>query len=154
MRAVFYEANGPARDVLRLGDIETPHPGKARFGFACMRQASTRPMLKAADTESRCFPGSSHTATARVRSRRLAPALRSPASANGSGSGTGNGSVHSERPRSSSHCLPRRSFSCQMRSASRRGATLGIPALTAYHAVELAGAGQGTTLLVSGVQEP
>src|SRR4029077_18374469 len=27
MRAVFYEANGRARDVLRVEDVETPHPG-------------------------------------------------------------------------------------------------------------------------------
>ena len=27
MRAVFYEANGPARDVLRIGDMPTPGPG-------------------------------------------------------------------------------------------------------------------------------
>ena len=27
MRAVFYEANGPARDVLRVEDVETPNPG-------------------------------------------------------------------------------------------------------------------------------
>ena len=31
-----------------------------------------------------------------------------------------------------------------------QGATLGIPAMTAYHAVELAGADRSTTLLVSG----
>ena len=27
MRAVFYEANGPARDVLRVEEVETPNPG-------------------------------------------------------------------------------------------------------------------------------
>src|SRR6476469_4612448 len=27
MRAAFYERNGSAREVLRVGDIETPHPG-------------------------------------------------------------------------------------------------------------------------------
>src|ERR1700730_8348100 len=27
MRAVFYELNGNAREVLRFGEIETPHPG-------------------------------------------------------------------------------------------------------------------------------
>ena len=27
MRAAYYEANGPARDVLRVGAIETPQPG-------------------------------------------------------------------------------------------------------------------------------
>ena len=27
MRAAYYEKNGPARDVLRLGEVETPQPG-------------------------------------------------------------------------------------------------------------------------------
>src|SRR3954470_3597027 len=27
MRAAYYETNGAARDVLRIGEIETPHPG-------------------------------------------------------------------------------------------------------------------------------
>ena len=27
MRAVFYERNGPARDVLKLGEFDTPRPG-------------------------------------------------------------------------------------------------------------------------------
>ena len=27
MRAAYYEANGPARDVLRVSTIETPRPG-------------------------------------------------------------------------------------------------------------------------------
>ena len=28
MRAAYYETNGPARDVLRLADVETPQPGR------------------------------------------------------------------------------------------------------------------------------
>ena len=27
MRAAFYEQNGPAREVLKLGEVETPKPG-------------------------------------------------------------------------------------------------------------------------------
>ena len=27
MRAAFYEQNGPAREVLKLGEVETPRPG-------------------------------------------------------------------------------------------------------------------------------
>ena len=27
MRAAYYEQNGPASDVLRVGDVETPSPG-------------------------------------------------------------------------------------------------------------------------------
>ena len=27
MRAAFYEQNGPAREVLKLGEIDTPRPG-------------------------------------------------------------------------------------------------------------------------------
>ena len=27
MRAAFYEKNGPARDVLQVGEVDTPHPG-------------------------------------------------------------------------------------------------------------------------------
>ena len=27
MRAAYYEKNGPARDVLKLGEVETPRPG-------------------------------------------------------------------------------------------------------------------------------
>ena len=28
MRAAYYEANGAARDVLRVGEVETPEPGR------------------------------------------------------------------------------------------------------------------------------
>jgi len=27
MRAAYYETNGPARDVLKVGEVETPRPG-------------------------------------------------------------------------------------------------------------------------------
>ena len=27
MRAAYYEKNGPARDVLHVGEVETPRPG-------------------------------------------------------------------------------------------------------------------------------
>lgn len=50
MRAVFYEANGPARDVLRMGEIETPGPGEGEVRVR-LRMSGVNP----SDVKSRGF---------------------------------------------------------------------------------------------------
>ena len=41
MRAAYYERNGPAREVLKLGDIETPRPGPGEVRVKLERAASS-----------------------------------------------------------------------------------------------------------------
>jgi len=44
MRAAYYEANGAAHEVLRVGDIEAPSPGPAKSGSGLRLPGSTLPM--------------------------------------------------------------------------------------------------------------
>ena len=43
MRAAFYEANGPARAVMRVDEVETPDPGAGEVRVRLRGRASTRP---------------------------------------------------------------------------------------------------------------
>ena len=48
MRAAYYETNGPAGDVLRIGDVDPPQPGPGGAGAAASPPASILPTSRAA----------------------------------------------------------------------------------------------------------
>lgn len=150
MRAVFYEANGPARDVLHMGDIETPSPGEGEVRVR-LHASGVNP----SDVKSRGFRKSAFP--------RIIPHSDGAGEIEAVGPGVAKSRLGErvwiwngqwQRPFGtaaefitlpSAQAVPLPDAIC-----FEEGATLGIPALTAYHAVELAGTGQGTILLVSG----
>jgi NADPH2:quinone reductase len=152
MRAAFYEHNGTAREVLRVGEVGTPQAGagEVRVKLAASgvnpsdvksRQGSTRKI-----TWSRVIPHSDGAGVIDQVGDGV-PKLRVGERVwvwNGQWKRAfGTAAEYIALPAAQAVKLPDQvSF--------EQGACLGIPAMTAYHAVALAAAQKGTTLLVSG----
>ncbi len=152
MRAAYYEMNGTAREVLRVGEVETPQagPGEVRVKLATSG-------VNPSDVKSR-------QGTARkIAWPRVIPQSDGAGVIDQVGDGVpqarlgervwiwngqwkrafGTAAEYIALPSAQAVSLPERvSF--------EEGACLGIPAMTAYHAVTLAAAAKGTVLLVSG----
>jgi NADPH2:quinone reductase len=152
MRAAYYESNGTARAVLRVGEVETPRagPGEVRVKLATSG-------VNPSDVKSR-------QGTARkIAFPRVIPQSDGAGVIDQVGDGVpqarldervwiwngqwkrafGTAAEYIVVPSAQAVPLPHRvSF--------EEGACLGIPAMTAYHAVTLAPAEKGSALLVSG----
>jgi NADPH:quinone reductase len=151
MRAAFYEKNGPAREVLRVGEIETPQagPGEVRVKLAT---AGVNP----SDVK------------ARQGSRKIAwPQLVPQSDGAGIIDQTGTGIAKSrvgervwvwngqwKRPFGTAAeyiALPAAmAVKLPDQITFEAGACLGIPAMTAYHAIALSNAAGGSSLLIAG----
>ena len=153
MRAAYYEMNGTAREVLRVGEVETPQagPGEVRVKLATSG-------VNPSDVKSR-----QGTARKIAWPRVIIPQSDGAGVIDQVGDGVpqarlgervwiwsgqwkrpfGTAAEYIALPSAQAVRLPERvSFA--------EGACLGIPAMTAYHAVMLADAEKGTVLLVSG----
>jgi len=152
MRAAFYERNGTARDVLRVGELDTPRagPGEVRVKLATSG-------VNPSDVKSR------QGTTRKIAFERIIPQSDGAGVIDEVGDGVAKSRI-GERvwvwngqwkrafgtaaefitlPAPQAVTLPENvNFDA--------GACLGIPAMTAVHAVSLANATKGTTLLVSG----
>ena len=151
MRAAYYEKNGPAREVLRVGEIATPQagPGEVRVKLATSG-------VNPSDVKGR------------QGSRKIAwPQLVPQSDGAGIIDQVGDGVPKSrigervwvwngqwKRPFGTAAeyiALPAAMAVKLPESVSfEAGACLGIPAMTAYHAIALAEATKGTTLLIAG----
>ena len=152
MRAAYYEKNGSARDVLRVGEIETPQagPGEVRVKLATSG-------VNPSDVKSR------EGRTRKIALPRVVPQSDGAGVIDQIGDGVapsrlgervwiwngqwkrafGTAAEYIALPAAQAVKLPDSvSFDA--------GACLGIPAMTAFHAVALAKTGRDTTLLVSG----
>jgi NADPH2:quinone reductase len=152
MRAAFYEHNGTAREVLRVGEVEIPQtgPGEVRVKLSTSgvnpsdvksRQGSTRKIawprvIPHSDGAGVIDQVGGGVAKARIGERVWVW--------NGQWKRAfGTAAEYIALPAAQAVKLPEKvSFEA--------GACLGIPAMTAIHAVALAAAQKGTTLLVSG----
>jgi NADPH2:quinone reductase len=152
MRAVYYERNGTAREVLQIGEVETPHAGAGE-----VRVKLAVSGVNPSDVKSR------QGSTRKIAFPRVIPHSDGAGVIDEVGTGVPNSRI-GERvwvwngqwkraygtaaefivlPSAQAVTLPEKvSFEA--------GACLGIPAMTAVHAVTLANATKGTTLLVSG----
>jgi len=152
MKAAYYEANGSAREVLRVGEVETPRPGP---GEVRVKLATSG--VNPSDVKSR-------QGTARkIAFPRVIPQSDGAGVIDEVGSGVpasragervwiwngqwkrpfGTAAEFITLPAAMAVPLPDKvSFA--------EGACLGIPAMTAYHAVALAGLGPDSRVLVSG----
>jgi NADPH2:quinone reductase len=151
MLAAYYEANGSARDVLRTGNIATPQagPGEVRVR---LKTSGVNP----SDVKAR--QGSRKIAWPQLIPQSDGAGIIDqvgdgvPASRNGERVWVWNGQW--KRPFGTAAeyiVLPAaQAVRLPQRISFEEGACLGIPAMTAYHAVVLAAASKDTTLLVSG----
>lgn len=152
MKAAYYERNGSAREVLEVREVETPKPGP---GEVRVKLATSG--VNPSDVKSR-------QGTARkIAWPRVIPQSDGAGVIDAVGAGVAEGRIGErvwiwngqwKRPFGTAAeyiVLPAaQAVALPDRVSFAEGACLGIPAMTAYHAVALANPAQGGTLLVSG----
>jgi NADPH2:quinone reductase len=152
MRAAFYEKNGPARDVLHVGEVDTPQPGP---GEVRVKLKATG--INPSDVKARI--GS----TRKIAFPRVIPHSDGSGVIDSVGSGVPASRVgervwlwNAQWLRAFGTCAEYVTLPSEMavrlpdKTSFEAGACLGIPAMTAYHAVAVAHAEPGMTVLVSG----
>ena len=152
MRAAYYEQNGPARDVLKLGDIDTPRPGR---GEVRVKLATSG--VNPSDVKART--GS----TRKIAYPRVIPHSDGAGEIDMVGDGVASGRVgervwvwNAQWARAFGTCAEYVTLKSEQavrlpaNTSFDVGACLGIPAMTAYHAVAVSGAAAGKTILVAG----
>ena len=152
MRAAYYEANGPARDVLRVGEVDTPRPGPGDVRVR-LHTSGVNP----SDVKSRAG------ATRKIAWPRLIPHSDGAGEIDLVGDGVPTSRLGERvwvwnaqwrRPFGTAAeyvVLPsEQAVGLPPNIGFAAGACLGIPAMTASHAVALAGATAGSTVLVAG----
>ncbi len=150
MRAAYYERNGSAREVLSLGEIETPQPGPGEVRVK-LKTSGVNP----SDVKSR------EGRTRKIAFPRVVPhsdgagdidavGIGVPASRIGERVWTWNGQWKRAFGTCADHIVLPAALAVKLPDhvSYEAGACLGIPAMTAYHAVEVAGPAK--TVLVSG----
>jgi len=150
MRAAYYEKNGPARDVLSLGEIDTPYPGPGEV-LVRLKTSGVNP----SDVKSR------EGRTRKIAFPRVIPHSDGAGEIEAVGDGVAKSRVgervwtwNGQWKRAFGTCadyivLPAAlAVKLPDHVSYEAGACLGIPAMTAFHAVEVAGPAK--TVLVSG----
>jgi NADPH2:quinone reductase len=150
MRAAFYETNGPARDVLRVDDVETPHPGAGEVRVR-LRTSGVNPSdVKSRGLRKLAFPRVIPHSDGAGEIEAVGAGV--PASRIGERVWVWNGQWHRPFGTAAEFIVlsERQAVRLPDNVSMDEGACLGIPAMTAFHAIELADADRNTTLLVSG----
>ena len=151
MRAAYYETNGTARDVLRVGDVETPQPGR---GEVRVRLAVSG--VNPSDVKSRAG------VTRKIAFPRVIPHSDGAGEIDQVGEGVSPSRVGERvwvwngqwrRPfgtAAASIVLPsEQAVPLPANIGMEAAACLGIPAYTAYQAVLLTGIEDGSTVLIA-----
>jgi NADPH2:quinone reductase len=152
MRAVWYEKNGAANEVLHVGEVETPQPGPGEVRVKLMTSG-----VNPSDVKTRA-------GTARkIAFPRVIPHSDGAGVIDAVGQGvaaarvgervwTWNGQWKRPFGTAAEYIVLPEIQAVKLPDAVsfEAGACLGIPALTAWHAVDLAGAATGMTLLIAG----
>src|SRR6516225_1149987 len=152
MRAGYYEVNGPARDVLRVGEIATPQPAAGEVRVRLVTSG-----VNPSDVKSRAG------ATRKIAYPRLVPHSDGAGVIDAVGGGVAasrigecvwvwNGQWRRASGTAAEYIALPAAQAVRMPAhiGFDAGACLGIPAMTAYHAVALTGAGSGSTVLIAG----
>jgi NADPH2:quinone reductase len=150
MRAAYYEKNGTAREVLSLGEIETPTPGPGEVRVR-LRTSGVNP----SDVKSR------EGRTRKITFPRVIPHSDGAGDIDAVGDGvpksrvgervwTWNGQWKRPFGTCADYIVLPAALAVKLPDhvSYEAGACLGIPAMTAYHAIEVAGPAK--TVLVSG----
>ncbi len=152
MRAAYYEQNGAAREVLRVAEVDTPQPGPGEVRVKLLTSG-----VNPSDVKSR------QGTTRKIAWPRLIPQSDGAGVIDQVGDGIaktrlgervwiwngqwrrafGTAAEYIALPAAQAVKLPET-------IGFEAGACLGIPAMTAVHAVALAGAGNDSTVLVAG----
>jgi NADPH2:quinone reductase len=152
MRAAYYEANGAARDVLRVGEVETPSPGPGEVRVRIAASGVNPSDVKAREGRTRriAFPRViPHSDAARIID---AVGSGVAASRVGERVWTWNGQWKRAFGTAAEYITLPEVLAVPLpeHTSFAEGACLGIPAMTAAHAVAVSGLGPGGTALISG----
>lgn len=152
MRAAFYEKNGPVREVLQIAEMETPQPGRGEVRVR-LRTSGVNP----SDVKSRLGT------VRKIAFPRVVPQSDGAGEIDAVGQGVPQARLGErvwvwnaqwKRPFGTAAeyvVLPAAQAVTLPQSVSfEAGACLGIPAMTASHAVTLANAAPGRTIYISG----
>jgi NADPH:quinone reductase len=150
MRAAFYEAMGPPREVLRVGEVETPTPGPGEVRVRVRASGVNPSDVKSRGLRKLVFPRVIPHSDGAGEIEAVGAGV--PASRVGERVWLWNGQF--QRPSGTAAefiVLPAaQAVTLPGNVSFEEGACFGIPALTAYQAVELAVAHKAKTLFVSG----
>jgi NADPH2:quinone reductase len=151
MRAAYYEKNGPAREVLRVAEVETPQPGPGEVRVR-LRTSGVNP----SDVKGRAGT------TRKIAFARVIPHSDGAGEIETVGAGVPAARVGERvwvwngqwrRPfgtAAQSIVLPaQQAVPLPANVSLEAGACLGIPAYTGYQAVDIVGAKEGSTVLVA-----
>jgi NADPH2:quinone reductase len=151
MRAAYYEKNGPAREVLRVGDVETGEAGRdeVRVRLATSGVNPSDVKNRAGITRKIAFPRVIPHSDGAGEIDRVGEGVA--ASRIGERVWVWNGQWRRAfGTAAQSIVLPaEQAVPLPANVSLEAGACLGIPAYTAYQAVEYAGIGDGSTVLVA-----
>ena len=152
MRAAFYEKNGPAREVLSVAEVDTPRPGPGDVRVKLKVSGVNPSDVKAREGRTR-----------KIAYPRVIPHSDGAGEIDMVGDGVPARRVgervwtwNAQWKRAFGTCadyvvLPAAlAVPLPAHTGFDAGACLGIPAMTAYHAVAVAGAQSGRTVLVTG----
>jgi NADPH:quinone reductase len=152
MRAVYYEQNGPAGDVLKLGEIETPRPGPGEVRVKLVTSGVNPSDVKARSGATRkiAYPRViPHSDGAGVIDL-VGPGV----AATRVGERVWTWNAQWQRPfgTCAENVIVPSDLAARLpdKTSFEVGACLGIPAMTAFHAVAAAGAAPGMCVLVAG----
>lgn len=152
MRAAYYNRNGSAREVLQVGELDTPNPGpdEVRVRLATSGVNPSDVKTRAGLTRKMAFP-------------RVVPHSDGAGEIDAVGSGVPASRIGErvwiwngqwKRPLGTAAeyiVLPQaQAVKLPQKTSFDEGACLGIPAMTAFHVVELAAATKGMTVLIAG----
>ena len=152
MRAAYYEKNGAARDVLTVAEVDTPKPGPGEVRVKLKTSGVNPSDVKAREGRTRklSYPRVIPHSDGAGEIDMVGDGV--PASRNGERVWIWNGQW--KRPFGTCAeyiVLPSALASPLPASASyEAGACLGIPAMTAYHAVAVSQVGKGSKVLITG----
>ena len=152
MRAAFYEKNGLARAVLTLGEMDTPQPGPGQVRVKLATSGVNPSDVKARSGSTR-----------KIAYPRVIPHSDGAGEIDMVGDGVSHARIgervwvwNAQWLRAFGTCAEYVALPSQQAARLPAnisfdvGACLGIPAMTAYHAVAVSGAAPGMTLLVAG----
>jgi NADPH2:quinone reductase len=152
MRAAYYEKNGPAAEVLQLGEIETPKPGpgevrvKLKTSGVNPSDVKTRAGTTRKIAFPRVIPHSDGAGEIDMVGEGVAP------SRVGERVWTWNGQWKRPFGTAAEYIVLPENQAVRLPAAIgfEAGACFGIPALTAWQAIDIAGIGAGSTVLIAG----
>lgn len=152
MKAAYYESNGAARDVLRVGEVDTPRAGagEVRVKLATSGVNPSDVKSRAGLARKIAFPRVIPQSDGAGVIDEVGTGV--PASRIGERVWIWNGQWKRPFGTAAAYITVPAAMAVPLPDAVSfaEGACLGIPAMTAYHAVTLAGLGKNSTVLVSG----